>query len=306
MGIIRTFKKQKKKLIQKISRPLSKEDIQDGIRRLGLQKNDTVFVHSSLSKFGSVSGGPKTVLDAITSYFAGEGTVLFPGFNIQGSASTALQRHTTPDNPYDYRTSVPSTGILCRVFKTDYCTDISIHPTHSVLGVGKHAKEITIHHLEAETTFGTGTPFAKLMDFDARIVGLGSDFGHVTFVHALEDLEKDFPVAVYEDIPYTVFLHDYDGKVVTKTVKAHRAQKSRIERPSGTYIRRKFWNDLRKSGKLKTCYIGKAQCWAVSSRDLYYYLVSEMKNGRTIYSEAPTALSRKFNEILGWFHEINR
>ena len=42
-----------------------KEDIEKGLRSLGLGQGDTVEVHSSLSSLGHVDGGPATVVDAL-------------------------------------------------------------------------------------------------------------------------------------------------------------------------------------------------------------------------------------------------
>ena len=45
--------------------PISKGDLKAGLRRIGLQKGDTVLVHCSLSSFGHVRGGADTVIDAV-------------------------------------------------------------------------------------------------------------------------------------------------------------------------------------------------------------------------------------------------
>ena len=44
---------------------ITKEDIERGLRDLGLSHGDTVEVHSSLSSIGHVDGGPATVVDAL-------------------------------------------------------------------------------------------------------------------------------------------------------------------------------------------------------------------------------------------------
>jgi len=42
---------------------VSKDDIEAGLRKLGLKEGDMVGVHSSLSSFGYVEGGPDTVVE---------------------------------------------------------------------------------------------------------------------------------------------------------------------------------------------------------------------------------------------------
>ena len=57
------------------------EDLCDGFRRLGLQVGGGVMVHSSLSSFGHVLGGARTVIEALMEVVTPEGTLMMPSFN---------------------------------------------------------------------------------------------------------------------------------------------------------------------------------------------------------------------------------
>jgi len=59
---------------------VTREDIATGLRALGLETGDAVYVHSSLSSFGRVEGGPDAVVDAILDCIGPGGTVVFPTF----------------------------------------------------------------------------------------------------------------------------------------------------------------------------------------------------------------------------------
>lgn len=59
---------------------VGREDIAAGLSAVGLKAGDGVIVHSSLSSFGHVEGGPDAVVDAILDVIGPEGTVLFPTF----------------------------------------------------------------------------------------------------------------------------------------------------------------------------------------------------------------------------------
>ena len=55
-----------------------KSDIADALKRAGLQKGDSVMVHTSLGKIGYVCGGAQTVIEALTETVGEEGTVMMP------------------------------------------------------------------------------------------------------------------------------------------------------------------------------------------------------------------------------------
>ena len=51
------------------------DDLIEGFRRVGVHQGDTIFCHSSLSKFGYVEGGAETVVDALLAAVGPTGTV---------------------------------------------------------------------------------------------------------------------------------------------------------------------------------------------------------------------------------------
>ena len=55
---------------------LTQDEIETGLRRLGLQRGDAVEVHSSLSSMGYVTGGAETVIAALLAVVGEEGAVL--------------------------------------------------------------------------------------------------------------------------------------------------------------------------------------------------------------------------------------
>jgi len=55
---------------------VTKRDIKAGLIKLGLKRGDTVGVHSSLSSFGYVDGGPEVVIDALLETVGKQGNVV--------------------------------------------------------------------------------------------------------------------------------------------------------------------------------------------------------------------------------------
>ena len=75
---------------------VDKDVIVQGLRELGLREGDLMVVHSSLSSFGYVVGGPDTVIDALLETVGPRGTVIMPthtGVAKHDFASTTRQRH---------------------------------------------------------------------------------------------------------------------------------------------------------------------------------------------------------------------
>lgn len=62
------------------SNPLHQETIEDGLRALGLTRGMAVEVHSSLSRFGWVVGGAKTVIAALMNVVGEEGTLVMSAY----------------------------------------------------------------------------------------------------------------------------------------------------------------------------------------------------------------------------------
>ena len=55
---------------------LTQQDIEDGLRQLGLGQGDVAEVHSSLSSLGLVEGGAPTVVDALMSVVSAQGALV--------------------------------------------------------------------------------------------------------------------------------------------------------------------------------------------------------------------------------------
>jgi aminoglycoside 3-N-acetyltransferase len=62
--------------------PLTQADIEAGLRRLGLERGQIVEVHSSLSRFGDVAGGPATVVDALMSVIGPQGAIVMSAYPV--------------------------------------------------------------------------------------------------------------------------------------------------------------------------------------------------------------------------------
>ena len=77
--------------------PLTRRDISEALRALGLRPGAVVFMHSSLSSIGEVDGGADTVVDAVLDALGPEGTLAVPTFcSINRRRGQTFEPDTTP------------------------------------------------------------------------------------------------------------------------------------------------------------------------------------------------------------------
>ena len=61
---------------------ITKTDIENGLRKLGVKSGMTLEVHCSLSSFGHVDGGAQTVIEALQNTVGTGGTIVMPSFKL--------------------------------------------------------------------------------------------------------------------------------------------------------------------------------------------------------------------------------
>ena len=66
------------KIIKRTKEPVTINTIHQDLIKLGINNNDTLLVHSSLSSLGWVCGGAQAVLMALMNGLANEGTLVMP------------------------------------------------------------------------------------------------------------------------------------------------------------------------------------------------------------------------------------
>jgi len=193
---------------------VTKQQIVTGLKMLGLKAGDTALVHSSLSRFGIVTGGVDTVIDALLEAVAPDGTIIVP--TLTGSEKLC------PANPpvFDVINSPCWTGKIPETFRKRSTAARSLHPTHSVSAIGAKAKYFTEGHENCVTPCGLNSPYHKLALSDGYVLMLGVDLECCTLFHTAEELadvdyvnQKDFVTATVKD---------YQGRETKLKLKIHK------------------------------------------------------------------------------------
>ena len=189
------------------SRDIS-ERIASDLEALGVQHGDIILVHSSLKSLGYVEGGAETVIQGLLKAVEEDGTLLLP----------ALSYMQTPHHIHSTRETPSNVGAIPEYFRKREGTIRSIHPTHSVCGVGKAVSDLFgDHHLD-RTPCGPNSPFRRMMDLGAKIVMLGCGLSPNTSMHTLEEYENP-PYLFGRDCVYTIT--DWDGRRYEAKYRTH-------------------------------------------------------------------------------------
>lgn len=184
---------------------------------LGVRPGSVLFVHSSVDGM-HLGFSFLRVLSILQDAVGKEGTLLFPCNYYSGRAEDALRNGEV----FDVRNTVTNMGIIPELARRQPGACRSLHPTNSVVALGKHAKELTeTHHLSVYPC-GDQSPYYKILDYDSQIIGLGVTTASLSFFHAIEDVMQDeFPIQTRTEELFDGIVIDWNGqKQVIKTLAA--------------------------------------------------------------------------------------
>lgn len=165
---------------------VTQADIVRSLRAVGVQPGDILLIHSSLKSFGSVDGGPLTVIAAAKEAVTAAGTVVFPTL-VQRDFAHAYQNWNKDTSPSDV-------GLISETFRRLPDSVRSDQATHSVAAWGRQAQELTGEHTAygprmgvfGDYCFAWSSPWQKLYLYGARICFIGVDTRVNTFKHFVE------------------------------------------------------------------------------------------------------------------------
>lgn len=232
-----------------ITENVTRTDITDGLRELGLCSGDVVFLHSSLSSFGYVEGGAETVVQAFLEVLGNEGTLAVPIFRRyfwEGS-----------DQVWDRDNSPSLMGKISEAVRTWHGSSRSHHAPHPIAAVGRLADDLTDRH--NITDFSYDSPFARLIELNAWIVMLGVDYNNCTMIHLIEE-RAEVPYRHWVELSGTVI----ENGVPNKMTFPFLARYSGVENDFIPLGKR-----MENEGFVGITTIGKSVVKCFRSRDLY-------------------------------------
>lgn len=181
---------------------VTRNEIVEQLKNVGLKKNDVVMVHTSLSSLGYVCGGAQTIIEALIEVVGEDGTIIMPtqswknldpevGVHWDADESEwQIIRDTWP--AYDKNLTPTNTmGAVAEMFRMWPGSIRSDHPARSVAAWGKHANYITKNH-DLSNIFGENSPLSKIYELDGKVLLLGVGYDKNTSIH-LADVRAKYP-----------------------------------------------------------------------------------------------------------------
>jgi aminoglycoside 3-N-acetyltransferase len=191
--------------------------IQEYLHRCGINRGDTVLVHSGLKRILQAHATtPQEVMQSFLEAVGSDGTLLFPLFNFD----------FTKGVPFDIRSTPSHMGALAEVARLHPDAVRSGHPIYSFAIIGRQAGRFEVDNFSG---YGPDSPFAILRQLDGKIGVLDlDDQNSMTFYHHIEEMHrvpyrfhKEF-TGQYTDAngvtskrTYGLFVRDLDKGVTT-------------------------------------------------------------------------------------------
>lgn len=229
------------------------------LRKLGIPRDSALLVHSAFRQLGREGLTPDFAIEDLMGHMAA-GTLLLP---------TMSWRFVKPAQPCFSEIDTPSnTGILTEEFRTRFATARSIHPTHSVAGLGREVGTfLDEHHLDA-TPCSPRSPFGKLVTADGWVLMLGIGFDCCTGVHHGEEVVAPDLYLKPESQAETYTCVDRHGTEHQVRLRRHQL------------LPRDYWqfqDALHCAGMLKIGYLGSVVCRAFRAADLHSVVCERLR-----------------------------
>jgi aminoglycoside N3'-acetyltransferase len=263
----------------------SAEEIAKDLLRMGVEKGDILFIHSSLKSLGYVEGGPKAVIQGLLNAVGPDGTLLLPTYYMPGGS--ILGTCQLEGYVFDPRIHGTSMGALPEAFLQFQGVERSIHPTHSVSAIGKHAKYLTEAHHLAPSVFGKGSPWQRFHELNGKVLGLGISMGPVTFYHLVEDTLGDrFPINVWMEETFHLPCKGWQGEDLSVPVRPYKPELPpiRIDHKSRQDLRDFMWASVQQAGLLTVGSVGSATSWTIEAKSFFLHLNALAEKKITVYS----------------------
>jgi aminoglycoside 3-N-acetyltransferase len=254
---------------------ITRSQLTEDLKKIGVKEGDSLLVHCSLSKIGFVNGGSKEVVAALREVIGNNGTLLFPTFAAAGRNKTHLEEHPF----FDIKNTPSQMGVVTEYFRKLDRVYRSFHPTDSVSAMGPLAEYYTNTHFGQLTPYNEFSPFRKLCEKKGKILMLGTTLnGACTNLHTLEDA-VNFKYPVYDEKIIEVKMIDGNGKESMMKTKVHNPE----------YSAKRNCDALKplfeKEGVLKNGIVGEANSILIDANKMLEVMIKNYnERGVTMYT----------------------
>ncbi len=218
-SLIRARKRYRRARVERLPQ-LTETDLTAILReRLGLVAGDIVYMHSSVDRLNL--GFPfYRILPLIQSVIGEKGTVLFPTYPNRRPMSSYEYLRT--GQVFDIRRTPSFTGLLTEFGRRHPRAIRSLHPTRSVCAIGPLAEWMTSTHQQSPYPYDPPSPYYKLIECNAKIIGVGVWTEYLSFVYCIDDaMKSNPPVRTYHPQTFHATCINYRGEQEIVETYAH-------------------------------------------------------------------------------------
>jgi len=230
------------------------------LARSGVMVGSTLVVHSSWLPYNGFRGKPADLVRALKKAVGPEGLLVMTSMPYHNMTSAEWLARGKAMNVLR---SPSMMGLVTEVFRRSPGVVRSLSATHPLLAWGSQAEAFIAGHENTDKPFGPDSPFARLIECDALILGLDAPFSSFTFTHFVEDCLSDtLPVALYAPehrrgvvVDPAGITHEQWLRVLSDEANASRHEERLVER-------------LKAGGVLHQGRVGNTRLTWIRARDL--------------------------------------
>jgi aminoglycoside 3-N-acetyltransferase len=242
--------------------------------QLGLGAADVVYMHSSVDRLNL--GFPfYRILPLIQNVIGDKGTVLFPTYPNRSPVSS--YEYLRAGNVFDVRRTPSFTGILTEFGRRHRGAIRSLHPTKSVCAIGPAAEWLTSTHQQSPYPYDRPSPYYKLIECNAKIVGIGVWTEYLSFVYCIDDaMKSNPPVRTYHPEIFQAKCINDSGKQEIVGTYAHDMQRCVHDIPQ--FIKRHV-----PAGVCEDIVVNGMKFFRADARKLFDVMLPLAERGVTVY-----------------------
>lgn len=156
-------------------------DIYKALKKIGISKNDTVYICPEIYKLGKLNDA-KDTKEYTAQFFKVIYDIIGPGGTI--AINTYTFQVLREKKIFNYEKTVSSSGIFSEYIRKKKGSLRSVHPVFSVSAIGKNKKNICSNN--SLSNYGEGSPYQKFLDLNGKVLNLGMDPWLNPFLHVAE------------------------------------------------------------------------------------------------------------------------
>jgi aminoglycoside 3-N-acetyltransferase len=244
------------------------------MRDLGVAEGDVLFVHSSYDAFAGFTGKPTDIIAVLEAAVSPRGVLMMPTIPFTGTAVEHVAR-----TPIFHVSRTPSSmGLITELFRRSVGVVRSVHPTHAVAIWGDEAPALAAGHHTARTPCGRGSPYAKLLERDGKVLLAGTDITSLTLYHTLEEeLEDRLPVSPFTSADFRLSSQLSDGTALDTITRLFEPAISRRRNLT------KLVPELKRKGAWREAHLGGLTLVLLRARDVRDAVVALADRGIYCY-----------------------